>query len=95
MTKTVFKGAIAALLTLAPIAHAQEKSAGQTRQVLAERVCEDGSSTIVIWNGEHVIVEYFSAPHPNGTVSGYEDVYDRKNAKEAKAQFDALACPEG
>lgn len=64
------------------------------RKVLAERVCSDGATTTVVLAGELITVEYFSAPRPDGTVSGYEDAYGLREADEAKAQFDALRCPE-
>ena len=64
------------------------------RRVLAERICRDGATTTVVMSGDLIMVEYFSAPQPDGTVAGYEDAYDVKQAQEAKAQFDALRCPE-
>ncbi len=92
------KTALAATLALAAAlpAYAQTAQGPQTteRRILAERVCRDGATTTVVVSGKLIMVEYFSAPHPDGTVSGYEDAYDLREAREAKAQFDALRCPE-
>ena len=88
---------LAAALVLATglPALAQQQPQGVERTVLAKRVCQDGATTLVVASGELITVEYFSAPRTDGTVSGYEDAYDRDKAHEAKAQFDALRCPEG
>ena len=86
--------AILALATGLPALAQQQPTQGVERKVLAERVCRDGATTIVVASGDLVTVEYFSAPRPDGTVSGYEDAYDLEQASEAKAQFDALRCPE-
>ncbi len=88
----------AALLAPAAPALAQQQQQmpqPTERKVLAERVCKDGATTTVVFNGELIMVEYFSAPRANGTVAGYEDAYGIAEIDEAKAQFDALACPEG
>jgi len=95
--KTVLATTLAtvAILCAAAPAFAQQKGPKPVeRRVLAERVCPDGATTTVAVSGQLIMVEYFSAPHPNGTVSGYEDAYDFREAAEAKAQFDALRCPE-
>lgn len=73
----------------------QQEQRPTERKVLAERVCRDGATTTVVTNGSLIMVEYFSAPRADGTVAGYEDAYDLKEANEAKAQFYALSCPEG
>ena len=73
---------------------AQQQLAPTERKVLAERVCPDGATTTVVFNGALIMVEYFSGPRADGTVSGYEDAYDVKEIGEAKAQFDALSCPD-
>ncbi len=82
------------LATAAPALAQQQLQRPTERKVLAERVCRDGATTTVVSNGELIMVEYFSAPRADGTVAGYEDAYDLKQAHEAKAQFDALRCPE-
>ena len=85
----------ASFLAVATPAFAQQQPTGTERKVLAERVCPDGATTTVVVSGNLIMVEYFSAPRPDGTVSGYEDAYDLKEMGEAKAQFDALRCPAG
>ena len=84
----------AALVVATAVPALAQQAKGVERKVLAERVCRDGATTIVVASGDLVTVEYFSAPRPDGTVSGYEDAYDLEQASEAKAQFDALRCPE-
>jgi len=95
--KTALTLAIGTLLACATAisASAQQQQPRPTeRKVLAERVCPDGATTTVVQSGKLIMVEYFSAPHPDGTVSGYEDAYDLREAREAEAQFRALACPK-
>lgn len=82
------------ILGLAAPALAQQQPQATERKVLAERICRDGATTTVVVSGNLIMVEYFSAPRANGTVAGYEDAYDLKEIGEAKAQFDALSCPE-
>jgi len=86
--------AAATLMIAAPAFAQQSAPKAVERRVLAERVCPDGATTTVAVSGKLIMVEYFSAPRANGTVAGYEDAYDFREAAEAKAQFDALRCPE-
>jgi len=89
-------GTVLTLATVVPSLAQQKQQLRPTeRKVLAERVCRDGATTTVVTNGTLIMVEYFSAPRANGTVAGYEDAYDLREVGEAKAQFDALRCPEG
>jgi|GEM_PF-3181279 len=84
------------LATAAPaIAQQQQQPQATERKVIAERVCRDGATTTVVVSGDLIMVEYFSAPRPDGTVAGYEDAYDMREAGEAKEQFEALRCPDG
>jgi len=99
--KTILTTVISTALVLATAAPAfaqQQRQAQQPRaverKVLAERVCRDGATTTVAVSGKLIMIEYFSAPRADGTVAGYEDAYDFREAAEAKAQFNALRCPE-
>ncbi len=92
--KTIFLAAVAFTLPAGAALAQQQQPEATERRVLAERVCKDGATTTVVVTGNLISVEYFSAPRADGTVSGYEDAYDLKEIAEAKAQFDALKCPE-
>lgn len=91
--KTALLTALIASIAV-PVLAQQQAAVPVERKVLAERVCQDGATTTVVLNGNLITVEYFSAPRANGTVAGYEDAYDLKQIGEAKAQFQALKCPE-
>ncbi len=92
--KTLLAAAVA-FLVAAPAFAQQQEPRPVERKVLAERVCPDGATTTVVASGDLIMVEYFSAPRADGTVAGYEDAYDLRQAGEAKAQFNALRCPDG